>query len=106
MRNRLTRIALAVSGIVVSSLPGTGAFAQEVQPPAQVPAVPSPANVTKSNAAGVQFLSKRYKVSAQEAEERLAFQNELSALATRYAEENPDQFGGIFVDHQPTYKVV
>lgn len=92
-------LSLAIGLLATTAAAGQG------EPPAAPPA-PSPQNVTKSNGAGLGYLKKRYRISDSEASERLALQDEVSALALRLAAENPDDFGGIFIEHQPVYRIV
>lgn len=94
--------------LVTAGLLASAAVAAQSQPAptAAAPASPSPENVTRSNGAGLGFLGKRYKIPAAEAAQRLAFQESVSALALKLAEENPDAFGGVFIDHQPAYRIV
>lgn len=97
------RIFLAFAATLLSGVAAT-AQGQPLSPAA--PPAPTPENVTKSNGAGLAYLTKRYKISSSDAAERLELQNEVSALAFKLAEESPQDFGGIFIEHQPVYKVV
>lgn len=55
---------------------------------------------------GARYLMELYKISADEAMMRLNLQDEVTALATTLAAENPDDFGGVWIEHEPTYKIV
>lgn len=92
---------------IVGLLSSAAVMAQgEAPSPAAAPPPPTPENVTKSNGAGLGYLTRRYKISSAEAAERLEFQNEVSTLALKLGEENPQEFGGIFIEHQPVYRIV
>lgn len=66
------------------------------------PQAPARVEVT----AGQRHLMKAYGLSAAEAAERLSLEAGISQLAERLGRENPDDFGGVWIEHEPTYKIV
>jgi hypothetical protein len=97
--HHLAKVAVVAATLLISG----GAWAQsEPQAP---PPDPMTAEVTRNDTAGVNFLSRRYGLSAPQAREQLALQQEISALAERLTKDDPSHFGGIFVDHKPPFKV-
>ena len=55
---------------------------------------------------GQRYLRKKHGIDATEARMRLDLEEEIAALAGSLAERDPDDFGGIFIEHDPTYKVI
>lgn len=93
---------LSMSGLAGMS----SAFAQEAAPGEPAPPAPSRETNTKSNAAGVDFLVNTYRISRQEAEERLVVQDELSEKIEEIAAQFGDRFGGIDIEQQAPFRVV
>ena len=50
--------------------------------------------------------AKKYGVSVEEAIERLQSQEEIGSLNHSLTENEPDTFGGLWIEHEPEYKVV
>ena len=97
------RRAFLVSFIVIGVSASVAAQPTSQQP---APPAPSPTAVTRSDSAGVDYLAKRYGVSRQSASERLQLEKQVSDLALSVASNNPAQFGGIFIEHQPVYQII
>ncbi len=47
-----------------------------------------------------------YKISAADAKERIALQDQVSALVLTLGQTNSDSFGGIWIQHEPVYKIM
>lgn len=47
-----------------------------------------------------------YGISAQDAAERLSLEDDVSALAKQLGQEYPEDFGGVWIEHEPVYKIV
>lgn len=86
--------------------PTSSGYAQETPPAEPAPPAPTPENITKSNAAGVDYLVRAYGISKQDAEERLAVQDELSEKTQEIAAQFGDRFGGIYIEQQAPFRVV
>ena len=59
-----------------------------------------------SQTPGQRYLRDRHGISAEEARERLALEDEISKLAARLSEDDPQNFGGVFIEHEPVYRVI
>lgn len=75
--------------------------------PVDAPPPPNAENRSPNRAdAGASMLSQRFSITAAQAQERIDLQEEISRLSQSLAEANPDSFGGIWVEHEPTYKII
>lgn len=70
------------------------------------PAAPGRTAAAAEVTAGQRHLMARYRISAADAAERLRLEEDVSALAKRIGAEQPDDFGGVWIEHEPTYKIV
>lgn len=57
-------------------------------------------------AAGVQYLIDTYKISESEANQRIALEDQVARFAQSLKAQSPDDFGGIWIQHAPTYKII
>jgi hypothetical protein len=71
-------------------------------------APPAPTEVNRKPQTGPasQYLEQRYGLSREQAEERLALQDEAAALAGRLRAQPPAGFVDVWIEYEPTYKVV
>lgn len=90
--------------ILSSAVLSSSAIAQSDMQPA--PPNPQTEAVTRNDAPGVGFLTRRYGLSVGDAREQLGLQQEISDLAARLTNDEPERFGGIFVEHKPPFKIV
>jgi len=92
LRGPATTVALAVTGALVAALTAS---------PTPAYATPSfhtsvdPTTVRES----IHYLTKTYGVTEREAIRRLELQNDARALDTSLRREAPDQYGGMWLDH-------
>lgn len=73
------------------------------------PQLPDPEKVgaTKSDSPlGVSYLKQRYKISDEEARTRLELEDEVIALATKLRADGDPMFGGVWIEHEPVYRIV
>ncbi|HEY0165164.1 MAG TPA: hypothetical protein VGB39_07300, partial [Sphingomicrobium sp.] len=63
-----------------------------------------PAGERKSRAA--ETYASRYNVSYEEARRRLKFQTQGGELDARLAEQEKETFGGLYIEHEPAFRVV
>lgn len=83
----------------------TGALAQPAPP--QPPANPEKVGATRSDSPlGVTYLKQRYNISDEEARTRLALEDEVISLATRLRADGDPNFGGVWIEHEPVYRIV
>jgi streptogrisin D len=76
-------------------------------PPAKMPPPPSEETVTKAAVpAGHRYLMERHKISAEEAAERIALEEEVSQLSNKLRLSDPDDFGDLWIEHEPVYRIV
>jgi hypothetical protein len=76
-------------------------------PPAEMPPPPSEKTVTKVDIpAGHRYLMDRHKISAEEAAERIALEEEVSQLSEKLRLSDPDDFGDLWIEHEPVYRIV
>jgi hypothetical protein len=68
-------------------------------------ASPSVAQETSENAS-VSYLMQKYSLSRSEAETRIAVQGEVIALSERLNAEGDPQYGDMFIQHAPQFKIV
>lgn len=68
---------------------------------------PSPENLRPAHGnAGADYLVKTFGISSADAAEQIQLQNEISDLSNKLASEDPDSFGGVWVEHSPTFKII
>jgi streptogrisin D len=79
---------------------GFAALAQDA-----VPAAPKEA-VKADISPGQIYLMDAHGLSAAEAQERLLLQEQVSATAASLAQKYPDDFGGVWIEHDPVYRIV
>ena len=86
---------------------GGPALAQDAPPPPQIDAaMPAPATVERgTRAAGASFLARRFGVSEAEAQRRLALDEQIAAATQALREAYGDDLVGLFIDHEPNYRV-
>lgn len=105
----LHRMKLACA-LLLTGTAAAIASAQTPTAPAPAPKAPPPPSeerVTKVDVnAGQRYLMARHKISAEDAAERLALEDEVSKLANRLRESDPDDFGDLWIEHEPTYRIV
>ena len=101
--NRVIGISAATIALVLAGQ-SASLHGQPSAPPA-APEPPTAANISRSNQAGIDHLVRAYGVSRDEAATRLRLQDEISELAHALARDDAEAFGGLFIDHEPVYKV-
>lgn len=79
----------------------TQAAAQPDSPPSEPKAA-----ARSDTPAGERYLMDLYKISAADAKERIALQDQVSALVLTLGQTNSDSFGGIWIQHEPVYKIM
>lgn len=85
------------------------AFAQSAPPPDR-PVAPrqpptNPEGIRYQQAQGQGFLEKQFGLSRQEAQRRLALEDQVSGAAVRLQEQFSDAFLASIIDHKPVYQV-
>jgi chromatin segregation and condensation protein Rec8/ScpA/Scc1 (kleisin family) len=76
-------------------------------PQAETPPAPSDERVTKVDIpAGHRYLMERHKISAAEAAERIALEEEVTQLSNKLRLSDPDDFGDLWIEHEPVYRIV
>lgn len=70
------------------------------------PAAPDGSPAAAEITAGQRHLMVRYGINASAAAERMQLQDDVTALAQRLGAEYPDDFGGVWIEHEPTYRIV
>lgn len=100
MRNCFLVLLLAV-------LTGVGAHAQRTVAPApEAPAAPPPAPADSNlPPVGAGYLVERYGLTLDEAARRLRLQDEISALVSQVKRAGDPEFGAIWVQHQPVFRI-
>jgi hypothetical protein len=93
-------IAVVLVGLLSST-------ASPAQPKAAVPPSPTESNSRgKGNDPRVDQLVQAHGVPAAEAAERVAALAEVQQIVEQALGDDPDGFGGVWVDHVPTFKIV
>jgi streptogrisin D len=102
------RTALAAAMLLASAATVTFPQASQAAPPtAKMPPPPSEERVSRADIpAGQRYLMDRHKISAAEAAERIALEEEVSRLANKLRESDPDDFGDLWIEHEPVYRIV
>lgn len=90
------RFILFAMGVITASA-ATGQVAEPQKPQVAVTADRSPGQI---------YLMEAHGISAAEAAERLALQDAVAQTAQRLAAEFPDDFGGAWIEHEPTYRII
>lgn len=91
---------LLFSAFLCGSAYSAGAQAPVAPPP------PSPSGATRSDEPGVNYLTAKYGISRREAVNRLKLEQEVGELAQTLRDRDPETFGGIFIDHEPVFRIV
>lgn len=81
------------------------ASAQPSTPPAP-PTPAEPVRTTTLNESGVEYFQKAYSLSATEARRRLLLQDRIGALAEKLETNEATVFGDLYIEHQPSYRIV
>lgn len=70
-------------------------------------APPEPTEAVKAEQSpGQLYLMEEHGISASEAAERIELQEQVSTTAARLAGEYPEDFGGVWIEHEPVYRIV
>jgi streptogrisin D len=102
----------ALAAISPSALAQTGAAPVEAAPAAssaqkKVPPANPEALVDRTSAGAAQsLLMRRHGMSAAEAKEKIALNDDISALARKLFEANDEDFASIWIEYEPVYRVV
>ncbi len=57
-------------------------------------------------APNVDYLQKKYNISAEEANNRIDLQNEVIKLSEKLNQENDPDYADMYIQHQPVYKII
>ncbi|WP_336986818.1 hypothetical protein [Altererythrobacter aquiaggeris] len=93
--------------VLGTALAGPSLLAQQPPGPPEIPAADSaPVEVSKSQKApGAGYLAKRFGLSELEARQRLALDEKITESTASFVEAFGDDFVGVFIDHEPNYRV-
>jgi streptogrisin C len=98
-------IRCAIAALVAATAPLT-ALAQDSDVRTPTPPDPSVTAPTSAKQASISYLSRRYSISAQEAERRLSLQGEVAQLRDRLAASLGSDLGRIRIQHAGEYRVI
>lgn len=83
-----------------------GAVAAQPVPAPAPPTPAEPVRTTTLDTSGIEYFQKAYSLTAAEASRRLSLQDRIGALAEKLETNEAAVFGDLYIEHQPTYRIV
>lgn len=87
------------ASLLALAVPAAAQPAQAPPPPSELP--PAQVEIT----AAQRHLMDTYGIPADEAAERLSLEETIGGLAQSLTQDQPDQFGGLWIEHEPQYRI-